>query len=122
MNQSSELKNFSTSSLPLRRPRPIYKEIKRRYEKISKEKRADLFRLVLKDGKRVKEAALLLNLKYASAKTIVYKYREQRRAPVIEGTQTCGYTDFHNRQQSVINLTVVLAQEFVKHECYKFVS
>ncbi|CAD8208277.1 unnamed protein product [Paramecium pentaurelia] len=55
----------------------MLQEQKRTYIKVPKESKEQLFELVFKEGFKIKEAARKLQIKYATAKTIVFHLRKK---------------------------------------------
>ncbi|CAD8207946.1 unnamed protein product [Paramecium pentaurelia] len=70
----------------------LMKKQNRKYMKVSLQTKQQLHLMVYQQGKKIKEAAKILGIKYATAKTIVFHKRQKRKARGKCGIKMCGYT------------------------------
>ncbi|KAM3139329.1 hypothetical protein pb186bvf_008549 [Paramecium bursaria] len=61
---------------------------RREYIRINQNQRTKLVDLVFRSGVKIKDAALIVQMKYATAKTIVYYYRKQKIRKPTQSTQS----------------------------------
>ncbi|CAD8120307.1 unnamed protein product [Paramecium sonneborni] len=76
-----------------------------KYMKVSQQKKQQLCQMVQREGKKIKEAARILGIKYPTAKTIVFHKRKQRKQKGKTGIRMCGYTEVMEKR--VIRLQII---------------
>ncbi|CAK63439.1 unnamed protein product (macronuclear) [Paramecium tetraurelia] len=99
-----------------------YKRSKRTYIKSSLQTRKLLAELVLIQGLKIKNAAKKLQIKYATAKSIILYYRQNviKKQQNYKPTKQCSYASI----KSAITYTIVskLAGQHVNSRCIHFLN
>ncbi|CAD8194365.1 unnamed protein product [Paramecium octaurelia] len=100
----------------------IYKPVKeksKKYMKVPLKTKQELHQMVQQEGKKIKEAAKILGIKYATAKTIVFHKRQKRKAKREYGIKMCGYTKKIKDKASRFQIISVIGIE--KKHCMEYV-
>ncbi|KAM3138409.1 hypothetical protein pb186bvf_009495 [Paramecium bursaria] len=100
-------------------------EEKRTYIKIPPDNKQELFRLVMKEGKKIKEAARIVSIKYATAKTLVFQQRmkkKQARLNKEEPKRSCCVTELNYAKESHIWLLCTLSEDPISHNLIRYKS
>ncbi|CAD8113304.1 unnamed protein product [Paramecium sonneborni] len=123
--QKSDERNKSPLKKELR-PRSkivpgIFQEYKRTYIKVPPVSKDQLSRLVLKEGFKIKEAAKKLQIKYATAKTIIFHLREERKQIIQVGSKMCSYTELQSDRISKLRIITTTSNDIISNVEYQLV-
>ncbi|CAD8123852.1 unnamed protein product [Paramecium sonneborni] len=125
MDSSSiqELQNSlkeSKSNLKHSQWQRIVKEKGKKYMKVQFNTKLQLFNMVQRQGMRIKDAAEILGIKYATAKTIIFHQRQRRKAKGKRGKRMCGHTEIIGNKVSRLKIICIIANEIVQQQDYNF--
>ncbi|CAD8122777.1 unnamed protein product [Paramecium sonneborni] len=109
----------SQSDLKISQCQRIVEEKGKKYMKVSFNTKQQLYYMVQRQGMKIKDAAEILGIKYATAKTIIFLQREKRRAKRKCGERMCGYTEIIGKKVSRVKIICIIANEIVQQEDYK---
>ncbi|CAD8117178.1 unnamed protein product [Paramecium sonneborni] len=99
----------------------IFQEYKRTYIKVPPVFKDQLSRLVLKEGFKIKEAAKKLSIKYATAKTIIFHQRQERKQIIQVGSKMCSYTELQSVRISKLRLISTTSSDIISNVEYQLV-
>ncbi|CAD8205039.1 unnamed protein product [Paramecium pentaurelia] len=97
----------------------VFQEYKRTYVKVPSNSKEQLAQLVFMEGFKIKDAAKQLNIKYATAKTIIFHMRKENIKKMNINSKNCRYTSIlENRLLkykiiSTLSSRIVSSQEFI---------
>ncbi|CAD8207261.1 unnamed protein product [Paramecium octaurelia] len=83
----------------------------RKYMKVSLQTKQLLYQMVQMEGIKIKEAARILGIKYATAKTIVYHRRQKRKERGKCGLRMCGYTELVDNRVSRLQIISITGND-----------
>ncbi|CAD8086761.1 unnamed protein product [Paramecium sonneborni] len=91
---------------------------KRFYSKISLSKKKALIQKVFHNNLKIKQAAKQLNLKYATAKTIILLYRKKvvRKQLIFASNKPCLILPLQNKMSNVIVVSLVAGKLLNQNE------
>ncbi|CAD8205075.1 unnamed protein product [Paramecium pentaurelia] len=87
------------------------KKSKMKYMKVSLQTKQLLHQMVQREGMKIKEAAKILGIKYATAKTIVYHRRLKRIEKGKCGIRMCGYTELVDSRISRLQIISITGND-----------
>ncbi|CAD8112215.1 unnamed protein product [Paramecium sonneborni] len=96
-----------------------FQEYKRTYIKVPSNSKEQLAQLVFKEGFKIKDAAKKLNIKYATAKTIIFHMRRQNIKQMKMKNKKCRYTKITENQIvkykiiSTLSNNIISQKEFI---------
>ncbi|CAK66372.1 unnamed protein product (macronuclear) [Paramecium tetraurelia] len=90
----------------------------KKYMKIKQDTKQQLYCMVQKQGMKIKDAALKLGIKYATAKTIIFHQRQKRKAKRKCGERMCGYTRKYGQRSSRLEIISIIGSEVVHKQDY----
>ncbi|CAD8208253.1 unnamed protein product [Paramecium pentaurelia] len=96
----------------------IFEEKGKKYMKIKLSTKQQLYCMVQKQGMKIKDAALILGIKYATAKTIIFHQRQKRKAKRKCGERMCGYTEKYGQRISRLQIINIIGNEVVHQQDY----
>ncbi|CAD8194785.1 unnamed protein product [Paramecium octaurelia] len=99
----------------------IFQEYKRTYIKVPPVSKDQLSRLVLKEGFKIKEAAKKLQIKYATAKTIIFHLREEKKQIIQVGSKMCSYTELQQGMISKLRIISTASNDIISNVEYQLV-
>ncbi|CAD8097087.1 unnamed protein product [Paramecium primaurelia] len=99
----------------------IFQEYKRTYIKVPPISKDQLSRLVLKEGFKIKEAAKKLQIKYATAKTIIFHLREEKKQIIQVGSKMCSYTELQSGKISKLRIISTASNDIISNVEYQLV-
>ncbi|CAD8169593.1 unnamed protein product [Paramecium pentaurelia] len=99
----------------------IFQEYKRTYVKVPPVSKDQLSRLVLKEGFKIKEAAKKLSIKYATAKTIIFHLREEKKQIIQVGSKMCSYTELQSGMISKLRVISTASNDIISNVEYQLV-
>ncbi|CAK65064.1 unnamed protein product (macronuclear) [Paramecium tetraurelia] len=108
----------SQSDLKITQGRKIVKQKGKKYMKIRLNTKQQLYTMVQRQGMKIKDAAQMLGIKYATAKTIIFHQRQKRKAKRKCGERMCGYTGIVGNRVSRLKIICIIANQIVHQQDY----
>ncbi|CAK91150.1 unnamed protein product (macronuclear) [Paramecium tetraurelia] len=96
----------------------LKKEKIKKYMKVPLKTKQELHQMVQQEGKKIKEAAKVLGIKYATAKTIVFHKRQKRKEKKQLGIKMCGYTKKNKDRASLFRIISITGID--KKHCMEY--
>ncbi|CAD8112165.1 unnamed protein product [Paramecium sonneborni] len=87
------------------------KKQNKKYMKVSQSKKQQLCQIIEIEGKKIKEAARIVGIKYATAKTIIFYRRQKRKEKRENGTSMCGYTELMEKRVNRLQIISIIGND-----------
>ncbi|CAD8104903.1 unnamed protein product [Paramecium primaurelia] len=113
ISEYQNVQRESQSDLKITQCPRIVKQKGKKYMKIKFNTKQQLYSMVQRQGMKIKDAAQILGIKYATAKTIIFHQRQKRKAKRKCGERMCGYTKIVGIRVSRLKIICIIANEIV---------